>query len=68
MAVRLKYAGLDLKAEQVEMDISKAWEKALVDTVPSGILVVIPNYTAMLALQEIMANQGYVKPYWEDKK
>ena len=68
MAVRLKYAGLDLKAEQVEMDISKAWEKALVDTVPSGILVVIPNYTAMLALQEVMANQGYVKPYWEDKK
>jgi len=68
MAVRLKYAGLDVTAEQVEMDIAKAWDKALENTLPSEILVVIPNYTAMLEFQEIMAGKGYVRPYWEDKK
>jgi len=68
MAVRLKYAGLEIKPEQVELDLLKAWEKALAETLPHETLVVVPNYTSMLAFQGIMAQKGYVKPYWEDTK
>ena len=68
MAVRLKYAGLEITPDQVELNLLKAWEKALSETKPHETLVVIPNYTSMLALQEIMAQKGYVKPYWEDQK
>lgn len=68
MAVRLKYAGLDITPDQVELNLLKAWEKAFSETKPNETLVVIPNYTTMLAFQEIMAKKGYVKPYWEEQK
>jgi hypothetical protein len=30
-----------------------------------GELVVLPTYTAMLALQRIVVERGLAKPYWE---
>ena len=30
-----------------------------------GELVCLPTYTAMLALREIVAERGHVRPYWE---
>ena len=35
-------------------------------TPPGGELVVLPTYTAMLALRQIAAEQGLVRPYWEE--
>lgn len=66
MAVRLKYAGLDIPSNAVETDLERAWELAYSETDPDETLVIVPNYTAMLHLQAHMAKQGFVKPYWEE--
>ena len=34
-------------------------------TAPGDELVVLPTYTAMLALRKIAAARGLVRPYWE---
>jgi hypothetical protein len=34
-------------------------------TPSGGELVVLPTYTAMLALRRIAAERGLVRPYWE---
>ena len=34
-------------------------------TPDGGELVVLPTYTAMLALQGIVADRGHAQPYWE---
>ena len=45
-------------------------ERALLDLLaqldaPGSDLVVLPTYTAMLALQEIVSDRGLARPYWE---
>jgi hypothetical protein len=34
-------------------------------TPAGGELVVLPTYTAMLALQRLLAARGLAEPYWE---
>jgi hypothetical protein len=29
-------------------------------------LTMLPTYTAMLALRDLVARRGFVKPYWEE--
>jgi lipid II isoglutaminyl synthase (glutamine-hydrolysing) len=64
LAVRFKYGGFDAGAIEVEPELERALERGL-ELVPSGgELVVLPTYTAMLALRKLVADRGYVKPYW----
>lgn len=65
MAVRLKYAGVDPARLQVEADLGRALQQAL-EQVPAGEhLYVLPTYTAMLELREILHRQGRVQAFWE---
>ena len=65
LALRFKYGGLDESAIEVEPDLSRALDRGLELTPEGGELVVLPTYTAMLALQRMVADRGLAKKYWE---
>jgi hypothetical protein len=65
LAVRCVYGGLDETALEVEPDLERAFDRGLELIPAGGELVVLPTYTAMLALQRIVAERGLVRPYWE---
>jgi len=65
LALRLKYAGFgdDLP---VEHDTAAALKRALAATPKGATLHVVPTYTAMLEVRELLAKQGGAKRFWED--
>jgi UDP-N-acetylmuramyl tripeptide synthase len=65
LALRFKYGGLDADAIEVQPSLAAALDRGLDLTPTGGQLVVLPTYTAMLALRKIVADRGYVRPYWE---
>jgi lipid II isoglutaminyl synthase (glutamine-hydrolysing) len=65
LALRFKYGGLDESRIEVEPDLGRALDRGLELTPAGGELVVLPTYTAMLALQRLVADRGLAKPYWE---
>jgi lipid II isoglutaminyl synthase (glutamine-hydrolysing) len=66
MAVRLKYAGIETERIRVENDLQRAIELALSAAEPAETVYVLPTYTAMLALRDILQRTGYVRGFWED--
>ena len=65
LALRFRYGGLDEAAIEVEPSLERALDRGLELTEPGGELVVLPTYTAMLALQRLVADRGLARPYWE---
>jgi UDP-N-acetylmuramyl tripeptide synthase len=65
LALRFKYGGLDADAIELVPSLAQALDRGLELTPPGGELVVLPTYTAMLALRQIVAERGFVRPYWE---
>jgi UDP-N-acetylmuramyl tripeptide synthase len=65
LALRFKYGGLDANAIELVPELGRALDRGLELTPEGGELVVLPTYTAMLALRKIVADRGYVRPYWE---
>jgi lipid II isoglutaminyl synthase (glutamine-hydrolysing) len=65
LAVRFKYGGLDADAIDVVPSLERALDRGLELVPPGGELVVLPTYTAMLALRKIVADRGFARPYWE---
>jgi lipid II isoglutaminyl synthase (glutamine-hydrolysing) len=65
LALRFKYGGLDAGAIDVLPSLAAALDRGLALTPPGGELVVLPTYTAMLALRQIVGDRGFVRPYWE---
>jgi lipid II isoglutaminyl synthase (glutamine-hydrolysing) len=65
LALRFKYAGLDVEAIDVVPSLEDALDRALELTPPGGELAALPTYTAMLALRGLVARRGFVRPYWE---
>ena len=65
LALRFKYAGLDDSRIVVEPELARALDRGLELTPDGEDLVVLPTYTAMLALQRLLAERGLAKPYWE---
>ncbi|MFL5945659.1 MAG: MurT ligase domain-containing protein [Gaiellaceae bacterium] len=65
LALRFKYAGFDANAIEVVPALERALDRGLELTNAGGELVVLPTYTAMLALREVVAERGFVRPYWE---
>jgi UDP-N-acetylmuramyl tripeptide synthase len=63
MALRLKYAGVDPERIVVESGLDTGLDRALRHG--DGRLFALPTYTAMLALRRIVADRGFVRPYWE---
>ncbi len=65
LALRFAYGGLARERIEVEPELGRALDRALALTPPGGELVVLPTYTAMLALRKIVVSRGYVRNYWE---
>ena len=65
LALRFKYGGLDTGAIDVVPSLESALDRGLELTPSGGELVVLPTYTAMLALRQIVSERGFVRPYWE---
>jgi UDP-N-acetylmuramyl tripeptide synthase len=65
LALRFKYGGLPEERIEVEPDLARALDRGLELTPPGGEHVVLPTYTAMLALRGVAVERGLVRPYWE---
>jgi lipid II isoglutaminyl synthase (glutamine-hydrolysing) len=66
LALRFKYGGVAAERIEVVPDLERALDRGLALTPAGGELVVLPTYTAMLALRRIAAGRGLVRPYWEE--
>jgi UDP-N-acetylmuramyl tripeptide synthase len=65
LAVRLKYAGIDLSRIHVKTDLSLALVEAASRTPdPDDPLYALPTYTAMLALRELLVARGEASSAW----
>jgi UDP-N-acetylmuramyl tripeptide synthase len=65
LALRFKYGGIDERELEVEPELGRALDRGLELTAAGAELVVLPTYTAMLALRKIVAERGLVRHYWE---
>jgi UDP-N-acetylmuramyl tripeptide synthase len=65
LALRFRYGGLDEDAIELVPDLESALDRGLVLTPAGGELVLLPTYTAMLGLQQLLAERGLARPYWE---
>jgi UDP-N-acetylmuramyl tripeptide synthase len=65
LALRFAYGGLDESRIVVEPSLERALDRGLELTPPGGELPLLPTYTAMLALQRLVAERGLARPYWE---
>ena len=66
LALRFKYAGLPESAIEVVPSLDAALDRGLALTPPGAELTALPTYTAMLALRDLVARRGFVRPYWEE--
>jgi UDP-N-acetylmuramyl tripeptide synthase len=66
LALRFKYAGLDTAAIEVVPSLERALDRGLALTPSESELLVLPTYTAMLALRKVVSGRGFVRPYWEN--
>jgi UDP-N-acetylmuramyl tripeptide synthase len=64
MSIRLKYAELPVRS--VVPDRKEALLQALDATPPGETLYVLPTYTAMLELRQVLSDLGYTHPFWEE--
>ena len=65
LALRFAYGGLARDRIEIVPPLEAALDRGLELTAPAGELVVLPTYTAMLALRKIIGELGHVRPYWE---
>jgi UDP-N-acetylmuramyl tripeptide synthase len=65
LALRFKYGGLEESRIVVEPSLEAAIDRGLSLTPDAGELVVLPTYTAMLTLQQLITDRGLAKRYWE---
>jgi UDP-N-acetylmuramyl tripeptide synthase len=65
LGLRLVYGGLDEERLEVQASLETALDRGLELTDSRDELVVLPTYTAMLALRGILTRRGLVPAYWE---
>jgi UDP-N-acetylmuramyl tripeptide synthase len=65
MALRCKYGGFPEEEIEVVPKLELALDRGLALTPAGSDLVLLPTYTAMLALQGILSDRGLARPYWE---
>ncbi|MGH3064994.1 MAG: MurT ligase domain-containing protein [Gaiellaceae bacterium] len=68
LGLRLRYGGLSDSQLEVEPSLERALDRGLALIDAGSELVVLPTYTAMLALREILSARGLVRPYWEGRR
>ena len=65
LALRFTYAGFPRERIDLMPDLEEALDRGLSATGEGDELVVLPTYTAMLALRAIATRRGLTRPYWE---
>lgn len=65
MALRLKYADIDMRFVRIEKDLKKALNTALGNITANETLYIFPTYTAMMELRNLLVRNGYVRPFWQ---
>lgn len=65
MALRLKYADVDMKNVRIEKDLKKALNIGLGNIMPGETLYLLPTYTAMMEIRNHLVKGGFVKPFWK---
>jgi UDP-N-acetylmuramyl tripeptide synthase len=64
LALRFKYAGVPADRVRVSPPLEEALDQALADA-QSERLFVLPTYTALLELHQVLASRGHVGQFWE---
>jgi UDP-N-acetylmuramyl tripeptide synthase len=67
LGLRMTYGGLSSERLEVIPSLEAALDRGLALVEAGTELVVLPTYTAMLALRGILVERGAVRPYWEDR-
>jgi UDP-N-acetylmuramyl tripeptide synthase len=65
LGLRFVHGGLPEDRLEVEPELERALDRGLALVEAGTELVVLPTYTAMLALRGILTDRGLVKPYWD---
>jgi UDP-N-acetylmuramyl tripeptide synthase len=65
LALRFAYGGMARDRIELVPDLEQALDRGLALTPENGELVLLPTYTAMLALRGIVSERGHVAQYWE---
>ncbi len=68
LALRFAYGGLQRERIEVVPELERALDRGLELTDAGGELVVLPTYTAMLALRAVAARRGLVPAFWEPRQ
>ena len=66
LGLRLVYGGSPAERLEVVPELEQALDRGLELVEAGAELVVLPTYTAMLALRAILTERGLVRPYWEE--
>jgi UDP-N-acetylmuramyl tripeptide synthase len=65
LGLRLVYGGLEREKLDVLPSLEQALDRGLELSEAGNDLVVLPTYTAMLALRGVLVGRGLARPYWE---
>lgn len=65
LALRLKYAGFNQTQLTIEPDLKSALKEA--QNHSQGRVFILPTYTALLKLQQILASRNIKKAYWKEE-
>jgi lipid II isoglutaminyl synthase (glutamine-hydrolysing) len=68
LGLRMAYGGLAEDQLEVIPSLEQALDRGLGLLEAGTELVILPTYTAMLALRGILSDRGAVRPYWEDQR
>lgn len=66
LANRLKYAGVNPNLLQIQPDLGLALKSGLDNTPEGQTLFVLPTYTAMLEIRQILVGMGHIGNFWDD--
>jgi len=65
LGLRLRYGGIAADRLEIEPELERALDRGLALVEAGTDLVILPTYTAMLSIREILVARGLVRPYWE---
>jgi lipid II isoglutaminyl synthase (glutamine-hydrolysing) len=68
LGLRMTYGGLAEDRLEVIPSLERALDRGLALLEAGNELVILPTYTAMLALRGILSDRGAVRPYWEEQR
>jgi UDP-N-acetylmuramyl tripeptide synthase len=68
LGLRLRYGGIAADRLEIEPALERAVDRGLALVEAGTDLVILPTYTAMLSIREILVSRGLVRPYWEGRQ